>query len=130
MTISPFTALDRPDAFDHVTRLRLPSCCRLCPLDRAWRSPPALRAPGPVRCPRRQGAGAPHPALPSPVRWSGGQSLCSVKGTCCLYHRTVSDPDPGEGDGYCISCPFTEPAHRHRRWAANLEEEAAVGGRR
>lgn len=71
---------------------------------------------------------APVPLVrPTPfmVEWSGGTSCLAVRGTCCLYFRTVADPDP-RGEGFCTSCPFMDDDHRHRRWSDWLEEEAAV----
>lgn len=69
-------------------------------------------------------AAAPVPlARPRPfmVPWSGGEACLPVRGTCCLYYRTVADPDPA-GEGYCTSCPFVDDGHRRRRWASWLEE--------
>lgn len=52
---------------------------------------------------------------------SGREAWFTVKGTCCLYYLTVADPDPC-GDGYCSTCPFTDPDHRQRKLAAWLDE--------
>lgn len=57
-------------------------------LDELARQVPQLRAR-----PRRQ-----------LLRWAGGTRHQSVRGTCCLYHKTCTDPDPS-GEGYCSSCP-------------------------
>jgi hypothetical protein len=51
----------------------------------------------------------------------GGEGWFVVRGTCCLYYRTVADPDPC-GDGYCTTCPFTDPDHRRRKLAGVLAE--------
>ncbi|MEW6152945.1 MAG: (2Fe-2S)-binding protein [Actinomycetota bacterium] len=60
------------------------------------------------------GLNRPHPL---PVTAAGGdEAWFQVKGTCCLYYLTVADPDPC-GDGYCTTCPFTDPDHRHRKLA-------------
>lgn len=61
---------------------------------------------------------------PSPftVRTSaGGQAWFPVRGTCCLYYLTVDAPDPC-GEGYCVTCPLTDPEHRHRKLAALLDD--------
>lgn len=54
---------------------------------------------------------------------SGREAWFPVKGTCCLYYLTVADPDPC-GDGYCSTCPFTDPGHRHRTLADWLDDHA------
>lgn len=61
---------------------------------------------------------------PFMVEWSGGETCMAVRGTCCLYFRTVAQPDPA-GDGYCTSCPLVDDDHRHRRWASWLEDRGA-----
>jgi len=53
---------------------------------------------------------------------SGREAWFAVKGTCCLYYLTVANPDPC-GDGYCSTCPFTDPGHRHRKLAEWLDEQ-------
>ncbi|MGH9153615.1 MAG: IucA/IucC family C-terminal-domain containing protein [Acidimicrobiales bacterium] len=75
----------------------------------------ALAAHAPVRLTR-----------PSPLRVTsptGREGWFPIRGTCCLYYLTVEGPDPC-GDGYCTTCPFTDPDHRQRRLAAWLDEEA------
>jgi hypothetical protein len=62
-----------------------------------------------------------------PVRWSGGESLWHVKGTCCLWYTTAEDPDPC-GDGYCTTCPLRPDDVRHERLAAWLETQTADAG--
>ncbi|MFP5317797.1 MAG: hypothetical protein ACLGI2_05820 [Acidimicrobiia bacterium] len=52
----------------------------------------------------------------------GREAVFPVRGTCCLYYLTVDGPDPC-GDGYCITCPFTDPDHRHRTLADRLDEQ-------
>lgn len=67
---------------------------------------------------------APVPLVrPTPfiVEWSGGEACMAVRGTCCLYFRTVAEPDPS-GEGFCTSCPFVDDDHRHRRWTSWLEQ--------
>lgn len=59
-----------------------------------------------------------------PVRWSGGETLFQVKGTCCLWYKTQPAPDPC-GDGYCTTCPFRDDDARRSRLVTRLEEEAA-----
>lgn len=63
---------------------------------------------------------------PSPltITWSGGPTVVSRKGTCCLFYKTVPDARP-DGDGYCTSCPKAEPDHQHAKLAAWLEELAS-----
>lgn len=51
----------------------------------------------------------------------GRRALFPVRGTCCLYYLTVDGPDPC-GEGYCATCPFMDPAQRHRRLAASLDQ--------
>lgn len=59
---------------------------------------------------------------PQLIAWSGGSWTASVKGTCCLYYKTCSDPDPA-GEGYCISCPFRTDESRATRLGQYLEQE-------
>lgn len=60
---------------------------------------------------------------PFPVAASAaGQAWFPVRGTCCLYYLTVEAPDPC-GDGYCTTCPFTDPGHRERKLATWLQEQ-------
>lgn len=59
---------------------------------------------------------------PFPVGAFAGQAWFPVRGTCCLYYLTVEAPDPC-GDGYCTTCPFTNPEHRQRKLAAWLDEQ-------
>lgn len=61
---------------------------------------------------------------PFPVPWSGGEELFQVRGTCCLWYRTVATPDP-DGDGYCNTCPLRTDTSRTGRLRAHLEEQAA-----
>lgn len=62
-----------------------------------------------------------------PVRWSGGETLWQVKGTCCLWYTTFAEPDTC-GDGYCNTCPLRPDEIRHARLAEWLEAEAANAG--
>ena len=64
----------------------------------------ALGAPVDIKRP------APLPVL----RPGGGEGWFIVRGTCCLYYRTIANPDHC-GDGYCTTCPFTDPDHRRRK---------------
>jgi hypothetical protein len=60
--------------------------------------------------------------VPVAVRSAQGrEAVFPVRGTCCLYYLTVDRPDPCD-DGYCTTCPFTDPDHRHRKLAAWLDE--------
>lgn len=59
---------------------------------------------------------------PVEVAWSGGATVFSRRGTCCLYYQdpaVASEPEP---DRYCTSCPKREPAGQRVEWAAWLEE--------
>jgi hypothetical protein len=60
------------------------------------------------------------------VSCDAGCAQFAVKGTCCLYFKTVDGkPDPN-GDGYCSSCPFRSEQSRSQRWCAWLEEQASA----
>lgn len=59
---------------------------------------------------------------PFPVPFSGGEEWFQVRGTCCLYYRTVESADP-DGEGYCGTCPLRTDTSRTRRLRAHLEEE-------
>lgn len=62
---------------------------------------------------------------PLPVlRPGGGEGWFIVRGTCCLYYRTIAEPDPC-GEGYCTTCPFTDPDHRRRTLAGVLAESGS-----
>lgn len=54
-----------------------------------------------------------------PVACPGWEEPVLVRGTCCLYYRTVERPDP-DGDGYCETCPLRTHASRARRLCARL----------
>lgn len=62
---------------------------------------------------------------PSPVavRWSGGTSWLTIRGTCCLYYRTQGGSDRSTGDGFCATCPLVPGRARRRRLAAWLEQQ-------
>lgn len=62
-----------------------------------------------------------------PVRWSGGESLFQVKGTCCLWYKTQEAADP-DGEGYCGTCPLRGDCSRRARLVAWLEKDAAAAG--
>lgn len=62
-----------------------------------------------------------------PVRWSGGEILWQVKGTCCLWYTTFPEPDTC-GDGYCNTCPLRPDEIRHARLGQWLETEASSAG--
>ncbi|MGQ0615965.1 MAG: hypothetical protein ACT4PW_03075 [Acidimicrobiia bacterium] len=63
---------------------------------------------------------------PFPVRWSGGEALFQVKGTCCLWYVCEKAAEYGD-DAYCSSCPLRDDGSRRSRLTAWLEEEAAAG---
>lgn len=77
-------------------------------LDELVRQVPELRAR-----PRRQ-----------LIPWAGGIRHQSVRGTCCLYYKTCTDPDPC-GDGYCSSCPHRPDESRAQRITRWLEDQSA-----
>jgi hypothetical protein len=58
------------------------------------------------------------------IPWSGGTRHQSVRGTCCLYYKTCTDPDPC-GDGYCSSCPHRPDESRALRITRWLEDQPA-----
>ncbi|MDP9403428.1 MAG: hypothetical protein M3P85_08850 [Actinomycetota bacterium] len=62
-----------------------------------------------------------------PVRWRGGETLCQVKGTCCLWYTTFDQPDI-RGDGYCVTCPLRPDAVRVDRLRHWLDSEAESAG--
>ncbi len=62
-----------------------------------------------------------------PVRWSGGQCLWQVKGTCCLWYTTFDEPHT-DGDGYCTTCPLRTDDVRHQRLREWLENQATATG--
>lgn len=59
------------------------------------------------------------------VPWSKGTASLARKGTCCLWYKTQTEPDPS-GEGYCSSCPLREPTSQVERWSRWLEEEATA----
>jgi hypothetical protein len=48
-----------------------------------------------------------------PVQRGRNIEFYQVRGTCCLYYRTVEHPDRN-GDGYCTSCPLRPDEARRR----------------
>lgn len=50
---------------------------------------------------------------PSPCPVAG--TLWSVKGTCCLFHKTQPQPPDPCGESYCTTCPFRDERSRHER---------------
>ncbi len=61
-----------------------------------------------------------------PIEHQDETKLFVVRGTCCLYYRTVEVPDrAGTGDGYCAGCPLRTDAGRRRRLVAWLNGEPA-----
>ena len=52
-------------------------------------------------------------ARPAPYPVAG--SLFSVKGTCCLFHKTQPGPPDPCGESYCTSCPFRDDGSRRER---------------
>lgn len=87
--------------------------------DAAWRDAQAITDRLAARQPRLRVR--PHPF---PVAYSGGEELFQVRGTCCLYYRTVAEPDP-DGEGYCGTCPLRTDASRTRRLRAHLDDQPA-----
>jgi hypothetical protein len=64
---------------------------------------------------------------PFPVRWSGGEAMFQVRGTCCLWYKTESGRSAGR-EGYCSSCPLRDDDSRHAGLAAWLDERARTAG--
>lgn len=60
-----------------------------------------------------------------PVRWSGGEALWQVKGTCCLWYTTFAESDTS-GDGYCTTCPLRPDDVRRERLRDWLENQPAT----
>jgi hypothetical protein len=56
------------------------------------------------------------------IQWAGGSWNASVRGTCCLYYKTCTEPDPN-GEGYCTSCPFRTDESRALRLRTYLEDK-------
>jgi hypothetical protein len=63
-------------------------------------------------------------ARPFPVDATTRSCLFQVKGTCCLWYRSVPDSDPA-GEGYCIACPKRTDANRYPLLVAYLDEPTA-----
>lgn len=61
---------------------------------------------------------------PFVVAYGGGKEWFQVRSTCCLYYRTVEDPDP-DGEGYCNTCPLRTEASRIRRLRTHLDDQLA-----
>jgi hypothetical protein len=63
-----------------------------------------------------------------PVRWSGGESMYVVRGTCCLlyqdYRAGGGIPDPDGGAGYCGTCPLRMDTGREAQRRAILDRQA------
>jgi hypothetical protein len=58
---------------------------------------------------------------PFPVRWSGGEDLFQVKGTCCLSYKTGSETIDEQGPAMCTTCPFRNDADRTTRLVNYLQ---------
>jgi hypothetical protein len=56
------------------------------------------------------------------AEWSGGCSSFTVKGTCCLYYKTVDGASGPSNDDYCTTCPLRDERWRRERHIAWLEE--------
>ncbi|CAN5498874.1 IucA/IucC family C-terminal-domain containing protein [soil metagenome] len=56
---------------------------------------------------------------PFPVAHENGVTLFDVRGTCCLYYKTVKEPDR-DGEGYCDSCPLRTDESRLTRLRASI----------
>jgi hypothetical protein len=52
------------------------------------------------------------------VDWDAGSKAFTVRGTCCLFFKTVEGPPDRFGDDYCTSCPLRDDEWRRQRWAA------------
>jgi len=61
---------------------------------------------------------------PFTVRYSGGEALFTVKGTCCLRYREHglrAGEQPANDEAYCHTCPFADDDLRRRHYADQLE---------
>jgi len=63
-------------------------------------------------------------ARPFPVAAATRSCLFQVKGTCCLWYRSVPGSDPA-GEGYCVACPKRTDADRYSLLVAHLDEPTA-----
>ena len=86
----------------------------------AWRDAEALIARVVARQPRMKAT-----PRPFPVRHGDGIEFFEVRGTCCLYYRTVEHPDRN-GDGYCTSCPLRPDEARRRILVDWLDQQHQV----
>ena len=64
---------------------------------------------------------------PFPVIYSAGEELFQVRGTCCLYYRTVENADPDD-KGYCTTCPLRTEQSRTRVLVTYLEKQLQSAG--
>jgi hypothetical protein len=63
--------------------------------------------------------------IPFPVRYTGGQRLFQVRGTCCLYYRSAEETGP-PAERYCSTCPLRDDDSRLRHLREYLEETHPV----
>jgi hypothetical protein len=56
------------------------------------------------------------------TEWSGGCTPFSVRGTCCLYYKTVDGTPDRRSDDYCTTCPLADEGWRRQRMARWLED--------
>lgn len=56
---------------------------------------------------------------PFPVFHDGQEETFAVRATCCLYYRTVDEPDR-DGEGYCDTCPLRTDESRLVRLQASI----------
>ncbi len=64
-----------------------------------------------------RGASVNNRPRPLPIQWSGGETLFTVKGTCCLRYK-----DRGCSNAtYCSSCPLTEDEPRALRYLQKVQ---------
>lgn len=57
---------------------------------------------------------------PFTITTAQGTTTFGVRGTCCLYYKTQSQPPDPSGDGYCTTCPFRDDDSRRDRLFACL----------
>jgi hypothetical protein len=59
---------------------------------------------------------------PFPVRWSGGDALWQVKGTCCLWYTAC--PEEERETSFCTSCPLRGDDSRREQLRSWMETQA------
>lgn len=77
----------------------------------------------------RQLAEQPNADQPRPfaVRWSGGEAVYTVKGTCCLQYREhgLRPREHTDSSAYCKTCPFLCEQQRQQQCRAQAERDMA-----